>query len=292
MATIHVARDGAKLGEFSLEQIREGLRTGQFRATDLGWQSGMTDWRPLGEFAVETPSATPTPSAAAPSSSAISPVPATTAAIEEGLPWEHRQQLGFFKAFFDTVSVLLMKPGEAFTMMKREGGMTDPLLFAVIGGSIGTIASILFQIGLQSILGIGGSNNFVEMLGVGMVIGLLVLTPLLMAAGMFIGAAILHLCLMILGCAKRGFETTFRVVCFSCGAAYLFSIIPFCGGYITPIYNIVLQCIGLTRAQETTTGQALLAIFMPLIACCGIVVLVMVLVGVGSGGDFLKLLRP
>jgi hypothetical protein len=284
MATIHVARDGAKLGEFSLEQIREGLGTGQFRPTDLGWQTGMSDWRPLGEFVAS--------SAPVPGALAVSPPSAADAVPEAGLPWEHRQQLGFFKAFFDTVSVLLMKPGEAFTMMNREGGMTDPLLFALIGGSIGTIASILFQIGLQSITGVSGSSNFVEMFGVGTVIGFIVVTPILMGVGMFIGAGILHLCLMILGCAKRGFETTFRVVCFSCGAAYLFSIIPFCGGYITPIYNIVLQCIGLTRAQETTTGQALLAIFMPLIACCGIVVLVMVLVGVGSGGDFLKLLRP
>lgn len=292
MPTIHVARDGAKLGEFSLEQIQEGLRTGQFRATDLGWQSGMSDWRPLAEFAVDTPGAATPSSSGAADSSAISPLPAAAATAEAGLPWEHRQQLGFFKAFFDTVSVLLMKPSEAFTMMKREGGMTDPLLFALIGGSAGTIASILFQIGLQSIMGGSGSGNFVEMFGMGMVIGFLVLTPLLMAVGMFIGAAILHLCLMILGSAKREFETTFRVVCFSCGAAYLFSIIPFCGGYITPIYNIVLQCIGLTRAQETTTGIALLAIFMPMIACCGIVVLVMVIVGVGSGGDFLKLLRP
>jgi hypothetical protein len=41
MPMIHVPRDGAKLGEFTLEQIRDGLRTGQFRATDLGWRSGM-----------------------------------------------------------------------------------------------------------------------------------------------------------------------------------------------------------------------------------------------------------
>jgi len=30
----------------------------------------------------------------------------------------------------------------------------------------------------------------------------------------FIGAAILHVCLMIVGGAKQPFETTFRVVCF------------------------------------------------------------------------------
>jgi len=283
MAMIHVARDGAKLGEFSLEQIREGLGTGQFRPTDLGWQPGMPDWRPLAEFAVEKPSAAP-PSAPAPGVPAISTMPPPGPAAEIGLPWEHRQQLGFFKAFVDTVSVLISKPSEAFVMMKREGGMMDPLLFGLIGGSAGTIVSILFQVALQAI--IGGNNSFVDLFGVGVVIGFLVITPLLLACGLFIGSGILHLCLMMLGGAHRPFETTFRVVCFSSGATQLFSMIPFCGGYVAGIYNIVLECIGLTRAQETTTAKALLAIFLPMIVCCGICALIFGMVIASSGGAF------
>src|SRR6478735_3416855 len=104
MPMIHVARDGAKLGEFTLEQIRAGLATGQFRLTDLGWQTGMAEWRPLSEM---VPAATP---AAA----------STTPAAGTGLPWEHRSQIGFFKAFVDTVSLLVTKPGEAFMLMRPE----------------------------------------------------------------------------------------------------------------------------------------------------------------------------
>jgi hypothetical protein len=283
MAMIHVARDGAKLGEFSLEQIREGLGTGQFRPTDLGWESGMPDWRPLAEFAVEKPS-TPPLSEAAPGVPVIAATPPPGPAAEIGLPWEHRQQLGFFKAFFDTVIMLLTKPSEAFVMMKREGGMTDPLLFGLIGGSAGTIVSILFQVGLQAIT--GASHSFVELFGVGAVIGFLVLSPLLLALGLFIGSGILHLCLMMLGGAHRPFETTFRVVCFSSGATQLISMIPFCGGYVAGIYNIVLECMGLVRAQETTVGRALLAIFLPIIICCGICAVFLGMVIGSSGGSF------
>jgi hypothetical protein len=190
------------------------------------------------------------------------------------------------------VSALLMKPTEAFTMMKREGGMTDPLLFALIGGSAGTIASLLFQIGLQSIVGTRGSGNFVEMFGMGWVIGFLVLTPLFMALGIFIGAAVLHLCLMMLGGANRPFETTFRVVCFSSGATQLFSMIPFCGGWVAIIYNIVLECIGVARAQEISIGKAVLAVLLPMIVCCGIIALALALILGSSGGDLLKSFRP
>ncbi len=50
MATIHVSRSGATLGIFEEEKIREGLRTGEFIGTDLGWMEGMASWRPLSEL--------------------------------------------------------------------------------------------------------------------------------------------------------------------------------------------------------------------------------------------------
>ena len=278
MATIHVARDGAKLGEFSLEQIREGLGTGQFRPTDLGWQSGMSDWRPLSEFAVEKPAAAGIGELAA--------VPAAAAAPESGLPWENREQLGFFKAFIDTVSLLITKPTEAFTMMKREGGLADPLLFGLIGGTAGTIASTLFQVGLQYL--IGARNSFAEIFGLGVVLAFIVLSPVLVACGLFIASGLLHVCLMMLGGATRSFETTFRVVGFSSGATQLISIIPFCGGYVAAIYNIVLECIGLREAHQPTTGKALLAIFLPIIVCCGLLALIFGALVAGSGGELMK----
>ena len=47
---IHVSRSGATLGIFEEEKVREGLRTGQFIGTDLGWMEGMPTWRPLSEL--------------------------------------------------------------------------------------------------------------------------------------------------------------------------------------------------------------------------------------------------
>jgi hypothetical protein len=106
------------------------------------------------------------------------------------------------------------------------------------------------------------------------------LSPILVVMGLFIGSAVLHLCLMLVGGANRSFETTFRVACFTTGAANLFSMIPMCGGIITAVYNIVLECIGLSRAHQTTTGKALMAIFLPLIVCC----VVCIVFGVVLGG--------
>ncbi|HSV64111.1 MAG TPA: YIP1 family protein [Chthoniobacterales bacterium] len=261
---IHVARDGAKLGEFTLEQIQAGMTSGQFRPTDLGWQTGMADWRPLSEF---VGAAAVPPAAGSPPTVPVVAAGVTAAPAGAGLPWEHRAQLGFVKAWFDTVSLLITKPSDAFTMMRPEGGLMDPLLFGLIGGTIGAIVSMLFQFGLESMT--GSRNSVASMFGIGVFVVVLVISPLLLACGLFVWSGILHLCLMMFGGANRPFETTFRVVCFSSGAAQLFAVIPFCGSYVGGIYAIVLECIGFMRAQQTTVGKALLSIILPIVVCCG-----------------------
>jgi Domain of unknown function (DUF4190)/GYF domain 2 len=50
MAMIHVNRGATSLGVFSEEEIREGLRTGRFAPSDIGWREGMANWQPLSQF--------------------------------------------------------------------------------------------------------------------------------------------------------------------------------------------------------------------------------------------------
>ena len=76
---------------------------------------------------------------------------ATPASARTGLPWEHRQGRGFFNAFIETMSMVLTRPAEAFGIMKREGGLGEPLIYALIGGCVGGIASFLFSLGFQSL---------------------------------------------------------------------------------------------------------------------------------------------
>lgn len=293
MSTIHVARDGTNLGSFPKEEILEGLRTGRFLPTDMAWEAGMTDWRPLAQVVAEKP-AEATPSSGAAGTTALAADPATSGfgatAPGGGLPWENREQLGFFKAYFDTVAMVLTKPGEAFALMKTEGDMMGPMLFAVIGGSIGMIVSVVLQMVLNSV-GFMASRQS-DMLGIGFVgvwmVAYIIFIPVMVVVGMFILSGILHLCLMIVGGAKKSFETTFRVVCFSAGSTYLLAMIPFCGNFIAMVWNIVLEIIGLARAHETDTGKAALAVLLPIIVCCGGAILLGILGGVSALSLFQK----
>jgi hypothetical protein len=265
MAMIHVTRGATSLGAFSEEDVRDGLRTGRFFSTDLGWREGMASWQPLSqfeEFRDATPPSPPLQSGAAPSPQPVVP--------RSGLAWDQRQAKGIVNAFIETLQMVLTRPVAAFTAMKREGGLGEPLLYAIIGGTIGGIFAITYNFVLRSFAPFGDRHGALTHLFAGLGwIFLLVLTPLFVVIGMFVASAILHVCLMIVGGAKQSFETTFRVICFAEGSASPLLVIPFCGGLISGVWKIVLYCIGLARAHETDTGRAVIAVLLPLIVCCG-----------------------
>ena len=271
---IHVNRGATSLGAFPEEQVREGIRSGRFLSSDLGWKEGMANWQPLStftEFASDFPAAAAVPPPQTPIPPAtIPPAAGSTSAPRSGLPWDQRHTKGFFSAFIETLQMVLTRPGEAFTLMRREGGLGEPLIYALIGGTFGTVIGLFYRVALQSVFGgFGRTYALNHMFGGAVLIVVMIISPLLVAIGTFIVSAILHLCLMIVGGAKQSFETTFRVVCFSGGSINPLQVIPFCGGLIAFVWGIVLYCIGLARAHETETGRAVLAVLLPLIVCCG-----------------------
>jgi len=277
MAMIHVNRGATSLGVFPEEQVREGIGAGRFLPSDLGWREGMASWQPLSQFtefaadiaAAMSPSGAPPPQT--PTAPAIiAPTAGTTSAPRSGLPWDARQSKGLLSAFIETLQMVLTRPSEAFTAMKREGGLGEPLLYAMIGGTFGTVFVFIYNFAFRSFALFPTRHSVFENMigGVGLIF-LLILTPLFVVIGTFIGSAIYHVCLMIIGGAKQSFETTFRVVCFGGGSVSPLLVIPFCGGLVVLVWKIVVYSIGLARAHETETGRALLAVLLPLIICCG-----------------------
>jgi hypothetical protein len=97
----------------------------------------------------------------------------------------------------------------------------------------------------------------------------IVFTPLVILLWLFIWSGVLHVCIMLVGGTTKPFETTFRVVCFSSGSTQLLAMIPVCGWMLSMVWNIVVQCIGVSRAHEIDTGKAVIAVLLPAIVCCG-----------------------
>jgi hypothetical protein len=190
--------------------------------------------------------------------------------------WEDRSTNGFFNGLFKTVNQVLFSPSAFFKKMPVTGGLTDPLLYAMIVGTVGLLFLSVWRIVLNdpmqgfvtpemSAAGRGLSSNVASPLGTAMM-------PFLLIIWLFIVSGMLHLFVMIVGGARAGFEATFRVVSYSV-SPFLFMVIPYCGVLITPLWALSLFMIGIRDAHETTGGKATAAVLFPFLLCCGMMVL-------------------
>ncbi len=207
--------------------------------------------------------------------------PAPPTGAREKTPWEDREARGFIGGLFTTVRDTLFRPSEFFRKMPVTGGLTDPLLYALIMGMIGLMFSYFWQILLQGAMqdamfpgmkAVAGQHMF---RGIGLAI-LAFLSPFLVILSLFITSGVLHLFLMMVKGARSGFEATFRVVSYG-SSANLFLVIPFCGSIFAGVWYIVLMIIGLKEAHETTGGKAAVAVFFPIVVCCGLILVAIAL---------------
>ena len=195
-------------------------------------------------------------------------------------PWEDQENLGFVQGIGRTIKESLFSTQDFFSRLPLGGGVLAPLLYALIIETVGTMVSALWGLALKNPLfpetGLSGNMTTAATL----------LIPVLVFMGIVLSALLLHVSLLIVGGAKENFEATFRVVCYS-AAAELFNVIPLVGWIIALIWKLYITLIGLRTVHRITTARAAIAIFLPLIAACGLVIagiaLTVLTMGWGSG---------
>lgn len=96
---------------------------------------------------------------------------------------------------------------------------------------------------------------------------LIISTPIIAVVGFFIGAALLHLCLMIVGGNKQGFTATIRALAFA-QTPYLFNIVPMCGALAASIWTLVLGVMGLAGVHRISIGRVIGAYAVLFAGCC------------------------
>jgi hypothetical protein len=266
MASIHIGRGGTNLGAFSEDDVREGLRSGRFFLTDLGWREGMEKWQPLStfaEFAVTPPPLAP--DAALAGTTPVQQSVAQPEMVEQtlGLPWDDRREIGFATAFAGTVKFVLTDPTAAFTAMRREGGFSEPFLFYLTGAWLGGFFGLLYH-ALR--FGVSGGNKDVPSFST-----LVELTIFLPLIGIFVSAALSHFCLVVVGGANRPFEATFRTLCFAAGSSNVLQFVPLVGWLLAPLWGLALLTIGFAKVQEISLRRSFAAVLLPLVVIlCGL----------------------
>jgi len=195
----------------------------------------------------------------------------------------------FVPGLVDTVKLFALDPMGGYARMSLEIDLTKPLLFGLIVAWLGTFVQFLWSLVIQSsILGALSQIEGVEELFPAMFFGVaggifgLFVAPVFILLGVFIWTAIVHLFLMMVGGAERGFTATLRVVLYS-QTAQVAQVIPLFGDLVATLWGLILCIIGIAAAHRTTTGKAAAAVLLPILLCCvciGAAILTAVMLGV------------
>ncbi len=198
---------------------------------------------------------------------------------EKVSPWESGE--GFFWAFMRTTREALFSPTGFFKKVAAGEGYWSPLIYGMISGVIGVGVSMVIQWFFFSAF---IPAQFHALIPYNLFLTLsLIGVPIMVAFSIFIGSGITHLCLMVVGGNKRGYQATFRTISYSY-CTQLFNIVPFIGSFIASVYMIVLVIVGLREGHGITTGRAALAVFLPLIILVGLGILAAIMVPMFLGG--------
>lgn len=301
MSIVHLNRAGQNLGTFSVEEVQQGLDAGRFLGSDLGWRSGMENWKPLSQWPDLTmpPAALEPlgPAAAsgrgpgepgrgfqpAPTGSGWEPAAYSGESVQDGPPWEQRATLGFFPALAATVKGVLLDPGRTFERMKTEGGLASPFLYYFINSFLMLLVVLFVELGLRGLFGGTAApqdQGFARQLpleGLSMAILIpiaLIGIPIGLVILSFLNSGLVHLSLMLLGGANKPFEATFRVWNYTQGSTAVVGLVPICGGFVAFVWYFVAGTIGVSKVHGITTGKAFVAVLLPVVLCCGFVLAV------------------
>ena len=207
-----------------------------------------------------------------------------------GTPWERREELGFVRAWTQTIQQALFEPGKLFPSARLARGLAQ-LCFAVLTSSVFWALGQLLERAVLSdqreqmprLLGTLSGNADISPLlqkmldaqtqasSWGWVIALSLFTPVFSLVLLYLNAFVTHAVALLLGQSKRGFPATFAACAYSCAPLVLLAV-PACGSIISLVWLVVLTGIGMKETHRISTGGAAATVLAPYaIFCCLII---------------------
>lgn len=212
-------------------------------------------------------------------------VPAQVVMLNTKNPWERRRGFGFFRAWFSTVTMALLKPAQLMRQTSPRASLLGALWFAVfsnilyfvIGSGLGFIAIMIFA----------GAMTSQAPMAAGLWFSLLVMSifgGVALVLGILIWGLVAHTILRITGGTRHGVNRTLLALCYSSGANALHAV-PIIGFYLFALSWVwwAVSATLMLREGQRVSGlrAAIAAVAPPLI---GMIVLI--------GGFYLMMIRP
>ena len=192
------------------------------------------------------------------------PPPSRTSGVAAGGEFNYQDPV---QSFIGTVQRVVLQPVDFFRGLRRQGDFVNPLVFAIICYEVSAILGGIIALAL----GTQGFGGFLFSI---------ILAPIGAAIGLFIGAGIFHLLVMlIVGSPNSGYEGTFRVGAYVAVTQLVswLSAIPILGvlvGILVFVYSVFLGVVGIREVHSTTTGKAALVVLIPVVVIGGLILLI------------------
>lgn len=191
------------------------------------------------------------------------------------LPWLDRRRIGFFRGWFTTIRLVMIRPFEAARRVRGTGQVRRALWFAIFSnfvfGFVG-FAGLILPFMLLAVISSGR-------VPVAALFWMLASLALLMLVPMFAYALLIslwsvtaHVALRLTGPAPRSFRTTMVMLCYASGANALAGF-PCIGPYLAVvswIWPLVSGVIMLHVAQKVSVWRAMAAVLsFPILLAVG-----------------------
>jgi hypothetical protein len=190
------------------------------------------------------------------------------------VPWEDPELSGL-AGFFRTLRDLLLRPGEFFAALGREG-WSEPLAFALIVGTGGFLVALFWHLLVLAPAGSEmGDAARSPALGLepGVLLAVMAGSPVLVLVNLGVGSLCWWGSVALVG-AGREFTSAWRIFCYAQGGMAL-ALIPFFGLLAAGIWILVLMYHGAKGLYGLSSwaSQGALVIFLTLQAALGMILL-------------------
>lgn len=188
------------------------------------------------------------------------------------VPWEQRKELGFFRAFWQTVKLASRSPTAFFRTPATDASLFMPVLHGTLSYSVGLVLTyVVLGLGAMvsggAVAALGDDQmygplaGFLGAYGCGLV-GMAPIGAILSIPGTVfstvVAAGLSHATLAIFGKSKASFEDTLRAVSYA-NAPYVWAWIPLVGGLISYVWMIWISVIAVRETHRCGTDWAVLA---------------------------------
>lgn len=187
----------------------------------------------------------------------------------DGPPWEKKHELGFFVAFIETIKSFLIRPAVTFSVMRRQAGLGDALVY--------TVALQVFTFLWAMAVGVLDPGSlfppeFIEMFDLPANISqvMIIAYPVSVILLQFGSAVALHFTLQWRGLQTYDFSLVFRIIAYAVGTAAVLSLLPVLGGLIQIWLTIYLVYIGLRTIYAMEPGSFLITAVLGLFLFFGL----------------------